>query len=144
MKIFTNGCFDLIHRGHLELFDYCRHRAGSSDESIPASMKGEVIVGLNSDTSIKRLKGEDRPVNTQADRKYLLECLRSVDRVVIFEEDTPEKLIKKINPDLIIKGGDWGKDEVAEIVNADPDKIVIWKYIKGVSTTNTISTIKSC
>jgi rfaE bifunctional protein nucleotidyltransferase chain/domain len=107
-------------------------------------MKGEVIVGLNSDTSIKRLKGEDRPVNTQADRKYLLECLRSVDRVVIFEEDTPEKLIKKINPDLIIKGGDWGKDEVAEIVNADPDKIVIWKYIKGVSTTNTISTIKSC
>ena len=58
MKIFTNGCFDLVHRGHLELLEYCRHRAGSSDESVPISMRGEVIVGLNSDSSVKRLKGE--------------------------------------------------------------------------------------
>ena len=144
MKIFTNGCFDLVHRGHLELLDYCRHRAGSSDESIPISMRGEVIVGLNSDASVRRLKGEDRPVNNQADRKYLLECLKSVDWVIIFEEDTPKELIKKINPDLIIKGGDWSKKEVARLVEADPQKIIIWKYVEGVSTTKTISTIKSC
>ena len=109
----------------MELLDYCRHRAGSSDESVPISMRGEVIVGLNSDASVKRLKGEDRPVNNQADRKYLLECLRSVDRVIIFEEDTPERLIKKIDPDLIIKGGDWSKKEVARLVEADPQKIII-------------------
>jgi D-beta-D-heptose 7-phosphate kinase/D-beta-D-heptose 1-phosphate adenosyltransferase len=101
--LFSNGCFDIIHRGHLELLKTCR-------EVYP---EYKIVVGLNSDVSVKRLKGDSRPINEEKDRKFLLESLKYVDEVVIFDQDTPYELIKKIQPDLIVKGGDYQKEEVA-------------------------------
>ena len=97
MKVFTNGCFDILHRGHLELLERC------SEIACPA-MGGWVIVGLNSDDSVRRIKGPDRPINNQEDRLFFLKCLEFVDEVIIFEEDTPARLIRELNPDLIVKG----------------------------------------
>lgn len=124
--IFTNGCFDIIHRGHIELLRYC-HSLGES-----------VIVGINSDESIKKLKGKNRPINNQEDRKFLLESLKYVSEVVVFDEDTPYNLIKSIRPDIIIKGGDY---QIEEVVGNDICKVVIFDYIEGHSTTETISRI---
>ena len=98
--IFTNGCFDVVHRGHLKLLEYCK------------SIGNKVVVGINSDASIKKLKGDNRPVNNQEDRKLLLESLVYVDEVVIFNEETPYNLIKCIKPDIIVKGGDYSIEEV--------------------------------
>ncbi len=124
--VFTNGCFDILHRGHLELLKFCK------------STGNTVIVGLNSDESIKRLKGRDRPINKQEDRKYILECLKFVDKVVVFEEDTPYNLIKQIRPDCIVKGGDYKPENV---VGSDLCEVVIFKYVEGYSTTKTIKSI---
>ena len=98
--IFTNGCFDIIHRSHLELLRFCKSR-------------GRVIVGLNSDESVKRLKGDSRPIFTQEDRKFVLENLECVDEVIIFEEDTPYNLIELIRPTEIVKGGDYNVEDIA-------------------------------
>lgn len=99
--VFTNGCFDIIHSGHVSYL-------------IEAKKMGDIlIVGLNSDSSIKKLKGKDRPVIIQEDRKFILENLKPVDRVEIFDEDTPLELIKLIKPSLLVKGGDY---QIAEIV----------------------------
>ena len=125
--VFTNGCFDVLHRGHIELLKYC--------ETL-----GDVIVGLNSDESIRRLKGDHRPVNSQDDRKALLQAIKYVDRVIIFEEDTPYNLIKKATPDIIVKGGDYKKEEV---VGSDLCEVVIFNYLDGYSTTKTIEGITS-
>ena len=92
--VFTNGCFDVLHRGHIELLKFSK-RIGD-----------QLVVGLNSDESIKRIKGSDRPINNQKDRKMMLEELRCVDKVIIFDEDTPYDLIQSVNPDIIVKGGD--------------------------------------
>ena len=123
--IFTNGCFDIIHRGHIELLWYC------------ASL-GEVIIGLNSDNSVKRLKGEGRPINSEIDRKYILESLKCVSKVMIFEEDTPYELIKKVKPDLIVKGGDYTSDQV---IGRDICKVLIFDKVKDYSTTNIVNTL---
>jgi len=123
--IFTNGCFDIIHRGHLELLEYC------------ASL-GYVIVGLNSDNSVRTLKGDGRPVNNQKDRKYLLQSLKYVDKVIIFNEETPYRLIKEIKPDIIVKGGDYTRDVV---VGGDIAEVRIFKTIDGYSTTKTLESI---
>lgn len=120
--IFTNGCFDIVHRGHLELLRYCQSL-------------GRVIVGLNSDESVKRLKGENRPINHQQDRKFLLESLSYVDEVIIFSENTPYNLIKQIKPDIIVKGGDYNIDN---IVGSDMCEVKIFNYIDGYSTTKII------
>jgi D-glycero-beta-D-manno-heptose 1-phosphate adenylyltransferase len=126
--VFTNGCFDILHAGHVQMLNEAK-KQGSY-----------LIVGLNSDTSVKRLKGETRPVNKQLDRKYLLENLKSVDEVIIFEEDTPLNLIKKIRPDVLVKGGDWSLDQIIGgdfvIDNGGEVKSLIFK--DGYSTTNTI------
>lgn len=95
--VFTNGCFDVLHAGHVTLLQECRKMAGA----------GRVIVGLNSDESVRKLKGEGRPINNVEFRKTVLSALRFVDEVVVFEEDTPLELIKKIRPDIIVKGGDY-------------------------------------
>jgi len=95
-----------------------------------------VVVGLNSDQSIKRLKGESRPINNERDRAFLLESLKYVDEVIIFDEDTPYELIKKIKPDYIVKGGDYKKEDV---VGNDLAEVVIYNYINGYSTTNIIN-----
>ena len=125
IKVFTNGCFDILHRGHLELLKYCKSL-------------GHVIVGLNSDASVARLKGLNRPINSEQDRKYLLESLKYVDEVRIFEEETPYNLIKKTNPDIIVKGGDY---KGHEIIGSDLAPIHIFEFIDGYSTTKIIENI---
>ena len=120
MIIFTNGCFDILHRGHMELFKYCK-------------TLGKVVVGINSDESVKRLKGPDRPFFSQEDRVFMLRCCKYVDEIVIFNEDTPYSLIKKIKPDIIVKGGDY---KVEDVVGHGLAEVRIFNYMKGYSTTN--------
>ena len=121
--VFTNGCFDILHRGHVEYLEQSRE------------LGSKLIVGLNSDASVRRLKGSDRPINSQEDRKAVLLALRSVSAVYIFEEDTPYELIKRLKIDLITKGGDYLPDQV---VGNDIVKVAILPYLKGRSTTRTI------
>ena len=121
-KVFTNGCFDILHRGHVELLKFCKSL-------------GRVTVGLNSDISVKQLKGELRPVYNQQDRKFLLESLKYVDEVVLFDELTPYNLIKKQKPDIIVKGGDYA---IEDVVGNDLAKVIIYDFIDGYSTTKTI------
>jgi rfaE bifunctional protein nucleotidyltransferase chain/domain len=125
MKVFTNGCFDVLHRGHIELLSYCANI-------------GEVLVGLNSDKSVKRLKGNDRPVNNEKDRKIILESIRYVNEVIIFEEDTPYELIKILKPDLIVKGGDYLPNDV---VGYDLCEVRIFDTLKGYSSTAAINSL---
>ncbi len=121
--VFTNGCFDVLHRGHIELLRHCKSL-------------GYVVVGLNSDSSVRRLKGENRPFNNERDRKYLLESCIYVDEVIFFEEDTPLELIKQIKPDILVKGGDYKKESVVghDIV----PETIIFNYVKGYSSTASI------
>ena len=99
---------------------------------------GTVIVGLNSDSSVRRLKGSKRPVNNERDRKYFLESLKYVDKVFIFEEDTPYDLITKIKPDIIVKGGDY---TVESVIGKELSEVRIFKYVEGYSTTKVIQDI---
>jgi D-beta-D-heptose 7-phosphate kinase/D-beta-D-heptose 1-phosphate adenosyltransferase len=124
-KIFTNGCFDILHVGHVELLNYC-------------ATLGDVIVGLNSDLSVSRLKGKGRPINTAQDRKLLLLNLRSVSEVIIFNEDTPLDLIRNLKPDVIVKGGDYLANEV---IGSELAEIKIFKFIEGYSSTSIINKI---
>tara|TARA_B100000959_G_C14873703_1_gene579435 strand:- start:617 stop:1042 length:426 start_codon:yes stop_codon:yes gene_type:complete len=134
MKVFTNGCFDVLHRGHIELLLYCHRLA------VPA-LGGSVIVGVNSDHSVKKLKGNDRPLNHQQDRQFLLKSLKFVDEVLIFNEDTPLELIKKVQPDMIVKGGDYKPEDV---VGNDICDVMIFDHIEGYSTTNILKKIEQC
>ncbi len=125
--VFTNGCFDILHRGHVELLSFCKQ------------IGGKVIVGINSDASVKRLKGESRPFNSQGDRKFMLESCKYVDEVVVFEEDTPYELINEIKPDIVVKGGDYKKQEV---VGSDLAEVQLFQYIDGYSTSKIIGDYK--
>lgn len=118
--IFTNGCFDIIHRGHI---NYLRKSKELGDK---------LIVGINSDVSIRKLKGKDRPINNQEDRKAVLENLGFVDEVIIFNEETPYELIKRIKPDVITKGGDY---TVETVVGNDLAEVIIIPLLEGYSTT---------
>jgi D-beta-D-heptose 7-phosphate kinase/D-beta-D-heptose 1-phosphate adenosyltransferase len=120
MKIvFTNGCFDVLHRAHFEILKYCKSL-------------GYVVVGLNSDESVKRLKGDSRPIFSQEDRLFMLESCKYVDKVVVFDEETPYGLINKVKPDIIVKGGDYVPENV---VGCDMAEIKIFNYLDGYSTT---------
>ena len=134
MKVFTNGCFDILHRGHLELLEYC------SSIACPA-MGGYVVVGLNSDDSVRKLKGKNRPVNNQEDRKFLLESLKFVDKVLVFNEETPYELIKSIEPDIIVKGGDYKEENIA---GNDLCEVRIFNYKEGYSTTDLLLKDSAC
>lgn len=125
--VFTNGCFDLFHVGHLKVFQECKKR-------------GDVlVVGLNSDRSVRALKGPKRPIIPQNERALLIAGLVPVDYVTIFDQDTPEKLIRLVQPDVLIKGGDWKADR---IVGSDiAKKVVRIPLIKGRSTTALIERI---
>jgi D-beta-D-heptose 7-phosphate kinase/D-beta-D-heptose 1-phosphate adenosyltransferase len=124
--IFTNGCFDILHKGHI---DYLKKSKELGDK---------LIVGLNSDASVARLKGLDRPINKQEDRKYVLENLGCVDQVIIFDEDTPYELIKNLKPDIITKGGDY---KSYDVVGNDLTKVVIIPFVDGYSTTGILEKI---
>jgi rfaE bifunctional protein nucleotidyltransferase chain/domain len=131
--VFTNGCFDILHRGHVSYLN-------------EAKAQGDILVlGLNSDASVKRLKGESRPVNSEQDRKFVLENLKSMDYVFIFDEDTPYNLIQKIKPNVLVKGGDWKVEDIigSDIVLANGGEVKSLKFINGFSTTNTIEKIQS-
>lgn len=123
--IFTNGCFDILHVGHIELLKFCK-------------VQGEVTVGLNSDRSVKRIKGMNRPINNEKDRATLLLSCKFVDKVVIFDEDTPIELIRKIKPDIIVKGGDY---LASEVIGSGLAEIRIFKFVEGYSSTLTIKKI---
>lgn len=131
--IFTNGCFDILHVGHT------RYLAESK------RLGDILIVGLNSDSSVKRLKGDSRPVNSEPDRAEVLSALESVDFVSIFDEDTPYELIKCLIPDVITKGGDYNPDDVvgADIVRANGGEVIIINFVEGKSTTSVINKMKS-
>tara|TARA_B100002019_G_scaffold293317_1_gene320059 strand:+ start:12680 stop:13105 length:426 start_codon:yes stop_codon:yes gene_type:complete len=132
--VFTNGCFDILHKGHVQLLEFCKNYKGVSFSG--HSLFPRVVVGLNSDASVKRLKGDSRPINNEKDRSLLLESLKYVDEVIIFDEETPYELIKKVKPDYIVKGGDYKKEDV---VGNDLAEVVIYNYIDGYSTTNIIN-----
>ncbi len=128
---FTNGCFDLVHPGHLALLQEAKSHCD------------RLVVGLNSDASVKRLKGDGRPVNSEMERAMLLAALSVVDMVVIFRDDTPMALIEAFRPDVLIKGGDYKKDEVVggEFVESCGGKVVLCALKEGYSTTNLIARI---
>ncbi len=129
---FTNGCFDLIHFGHVAYLEQAKKKADF------------LILGLNSDESVKRLKGEGRPYVNQQDRAYILSRLEAVDVVCIFDQDTPLELIKKVKPDFLIKGGDYQLNEIVgrAYVEKIGGQVLTIPLIKGRSTTNIISKIK--
>lgn len=129
--VFTNGCFDIIHAGHIKVFRECEE------------LGGIVIVGLNSDESVKRLKGEGRPINPQEERAMVLSSLEMVDIVVVFDEDTPLELIKEIRPDYIVKGGDYDEDDVVggEEIREWGGEVVIVPLVAGVSTTDKLRNV---
>ena len=121
--VFTNGCFDILHKGHLTLLKEAR------------ALGDRLVVGLNSDSSVKRLKGAARPINSEDTRQAQLELIPYVDEVIIFNDDTPYNLIKEINPDLIVKGGDY---TVEEVVGHDLVAVHLIPTVQGYSTTDII------
>ncbi|MGE4456336.1 MAG: D-glycero-beta-D-manno-heptose-7-phosphate kinase [Arcobacteraceae bacterium] len=126
--VFTNGCFDILHRGHVSYLDKAK------------SLGDVLILGLNSDASVRRLKGEDRPINHEDDRAFVLAALEAVDFVVIFDEDTPYELISALKPNILVKGADY---EGKEVVGSDlVDEVKLIEFINGRSTTRTIEKIK--
>ena len=127
--VFTNGCFDILHVGHVKYLEVAK------------SYGDVLILGLNADSSVRKLKGPTRPINTQDDRAYILASLESVDYVVIFEEETPYELIKLIKPHVLVKGGDY---EGKEVVGQDiADELKLVQFVDGKSTTNTIKRIQN-
>ena len=130
--VFTNGCFDILHRGHADYLAFARSQGDA------------LVVGLNSDASVRRAKGPTRPVNPEQDRAYVLGSLRAVDFVVIFEEDEPRDLISQILPDVLVKGKDWAHYVSGrEIVEANGGRVVLAEMVEGRSTTATIERMRS-
>lgn len=130
--VFTNGCFDILHRGHVEYL-------------AQASSVGDVLViGLNSDSSVRSIKGENRPVQDEYARAILLASLNFVSAVILFNEDTPHELIKKVNPDVLVKGSDYKAEDIVgyDIVKANGGDVVTIDFIDGYSTTSIIEKLK--
>lgn len=127
--VFTNGCFDILHRGHVEYLQKARE------------LGDLLILGLNSDLSVKRLKGENRPINNEEDRAIVLSALECVDYVVIFDEDTPFELIKNLKPDILVKGGDYKLEDV--IGREFAKETILIDFVDGYSTTKTIKNINN-
>lgn len=131
--VFTNGVFDILHRGHVEYLEEA------------AALGDRLIVGINSDSSVQRLgKGPHRPLNDQDSRALVLASLRCVDAIVIFEEDTPLEIIKAVTPDVLVKGGDWKADRIvgADVVKASGGEVRALKLVDGFSTTELVRRIR--
>lgn len=129
--VFTNGVFDIIHRGHVEYLSEAK------------SLGDILIVGLNSDSSVKTIKGDKRPVVSEDNRAYVLVNLKPVDYVIIFDEDNPLNLIKKVLPDVLVKGADWSEDKVigADVVKQNGGEVKLIKFVENNSSTNIIERI---
>lgn len=130
--VFTNGCFDIIHRGHVEYLAQA------------ANCGNELIVGLNTDASVRRLKGETRPVQDEYARAIMMASLQFVSAVILFDEDTPYELIKKVQPDVLIKGSDYDIENIVgyDIVKAKNGEVKTIDFIEGYSTTSIIEKLK--
>jgi len=131
--VFTNGCFDLLHRGHVLLLRQAK------------ALGDLLIVGLNSDASVKALKGASRPVLPETDRIELIAAMEMVDYVVVFAEPDPHHVISVLRPGVLVKGGDWSPDRIvgADVVEAEGGKVAVIPYIKGFSTTEIIDKVRS-
>lgn len=127
--VFTNGCFDIIHRGHIELL------------SKAAGLGQKLIVALNTDSSVKRLKGPERPFQDEVSRSLIMGAFEFVDLVILFPQDTPLELIKIINPDILVKGGDYKPEEIVgyDIVTANNGQVVTINFLEGYSTTKILN-----
>jgi len=130
--VFTNGCFDILHAGHIHLLKEAKN------------LGDRLLIGLNSDQSVQNLKGPDRPLNTEDARASVLESLSMVDGITIFQEDTPHELIKEIIPHVLVKGGDYSIENVvgADTVRASGGEVVLIPILKGYSTSDLITRIR--
>lgn len=130
--VFTNGCFDIIHPGHIDLLERAK------------KLGTKLIVGINSDKSVRAIKGSPRPFLSQADRAAILNGLKSVDEVRIFDELTPENLIKEIKPDVLVKGGDWAESEIigAEFVRVNGGEVIALQLLEGFSSSNIVAAVQ--
>ena len=129
--VFTNGCFDILHAGHISYLNEARNLGDA------------LFVGLNSDSSVKKIKGDSRPIVKESDRKFVLENIKAVDFVEIFGEETPYNLIKDVRPDILVKGGDWSVESIVghDIVQGHGGKVLSLNFKEGLSTTNIIKKI---
>jgi len=129
--VFTNGCFDLLHRGHVRYLEKAK------------SLGDVLVVGVNSDSSVRKLKGRKRPILPEGERTEILSGLGCVDYVTIFDEADPLKLITSLKPNLLVKGGDWTREQIVgrEVVERLGGELVIIPFVKGASTSNVIDTI---
>ncbi|MBZ0199556.1 MAG: D-glycero-beta-D-manno-heptose 1-phosphate adenylyltransferase [Ignavibacteriaceae bacterium] len=129
--VFTNGCFDILHSGHV-------------DYLTKAKMKGDIlIVGVNSDSSIKRIKGEKRPILNEYERAFIVANLKAVDYVTLFDEDTPKEIIDALIPDILVKGADWAIDKIVgrDVVEANGGSVETIQFVNNQSTSNIIQMI---
>jgi D-beta-D-heptose 7-phosphate kinase/D-beta-D-heptose 1-phosphate adenosyltransferase len=129
--VFTNGCFDLLHAGHARYLSEAR------------ALGDALIVALNSDRSVRKLKGEGRPILSEAERAEVISALESVDYVTLFDEDTPLEMIRALRPDVLVKGGDWGVDKIVgrEEVESSGGRVLSLPYLEGASTSAIIERI---
>lgn len=129
--VFTNGCFDVLHRGHVTYLA-AAHDLGDC-----------LVVGLNSDASVKRLKGEDRPINNENDRALVLAALTFIDFIILFKEDTPKILIEQVKPDILVKGGDYKIEDIvgADFVTQNGGKVLTIPFVGGYSSTKIINVL---
>ena len=130
--VFTNGCFDILHKGHIEYL------------AKAASLGTKLIIGLNTDSSVKRLKGDSRPVNDENARALALASLIFVDQVIFFDTDTPYDLIKTVQPDVLVQGGDYHPEDIVgyDVVKAKGGEVVTIDFVEGYSTTSLIEKMK--
>lgn len=131
--VFTNGCFDILHKGHVSYLNEAK------------KLGDLLVIGLNSDASVKRLKGPERPINNETDRQFVMKNLKAVDFVEIFEEDTPLNLILTVKPQVLVKGGDWKIDQIVggKEVIANGGEVFSLNFVDGYSTTSIITKIQN-
>lgn len=131
--VFTNGCFDVLHFGHVHYL-------------LQAKALGDIlVVGLNSDDSVRRLKGPSRPINGEKERAFVLAALSCIDYVIVFEEDTPKELIETVRPDVLVKGGDYALDQIvgADFVTRNGGTVTTLPFVEGFSSTRIIEQLKT-
>lgn len=132
--VFTNGCFDILHKGHIKLLSEAK------------SLGDILVVALNTDRSVKKIKGDSRPINSQKDRACVLAALSVVDFVTFFNEPTPERIIRRLSPDILVKGGDWKRNDIigADYMRQKGGKVCTIGFLRGYSTSSLINKMDKC